>query len=779
MQKKRSFNSLKAPFICALLSLCMIYFFYGPLLPNLNQHSFRSIGDGSKNYYNLAYHIKHDSSYLTFEGMNYPYGEQINYVDMHPLLSLCLKFIHQHIFEIADYTVGILNGLMIFSLILGAVFLCLIFQMHHFDPVISILAGIGISFLSSNYLLWTVGHYALSYGFFFPLGWFLLLRYKKSNQKIYWSLLIFLNTVFWFFIHSYLGMILLSFTFICLLFWLFGNEIRFNKQSASHFLLQVLLPLLFAAGIFLFADFREGRVDLPYTKEHLASLSTTLLPVHSPFKNIYRMLIDFEKFTIPWSGIGNYIGLSTTLVLLFVLTAIVVKKMLGRTIRSKLKLPAKESWLQLLAAMVLLLFAMSIPFKYGLDFLLPKPLLQFIALGRFAWAFYFVITFFSFLLIKSWFSGRLQKVLLLTASGMMLFESTANHFYIQSKIGKEAALFYPEKINEIQSNYLSKINIEDYQAILPFPFYHGYLSLNSFRDSEKIKQFSMAFSYASSLPLSAAILSRPSLAESKKVLNLLTPPYFKKPILNDLPSHKAFLIIGDQGKYSEEEDALLKKAEIIYTDSAFSFYKLPFDSIFSYKAEQYLGEFLNRKDSLVQDENSPLLKSSDLPIIHENFDQQESSKRYRGRAALEIKKDEFNVVFSAKDAALKTGIDYELSFWYYNHLYDQTFNAVWIEIKNSENKVLRSKVFNPATFNRADGDWVKNTVRFKLESADEYPVLCSQGTSKYANNLWFDELLIRPHNIRVYQPVVWEDGSLRAVIKNNEQIELSSPNQNP
>jgi len=43
--------------------------------------------DGAKNYYTVAYHIEHDSSYTWFNGMNYPYGEHAVYTDNQPLVS--------------------------------------------------------------------------------------------------------------------------------------------------------------------------------------------------------------------------------------------------------------------------------------------------------------------------------------------------------------------------------------------------------------------------------------------------------------------------------------------------------------------------------------------------------------------------------------------------------------------------------------------------------------------------------------------------------------------
>ncbi len=51
-------------------------------------------GDGMKNYFTYLYHIKYDSTFWVFEGMNYPFGENIVFTDNQPLLSNIVKWIY-------------------------------------------------------------------------------------------------------------------------------------------------------------------------------------------------------------------------------------------------------------------------------------------------------------------------------------------------------------------------------------------------------------------------------------------------------------------------------------------------------------------------------------------------------------------------------------------------------------------------------------------------------------------------------------------------------------
>ena len=99
-----------------LLSLAFMTYFYGPLLLSPNQHLFGAENDALKSYYATAYHIKNDSSYLNFQGMNYPYGENILYTDCQPVLANSLKVLGTfHPFFI-HHSIGILNLLMLLGI---------------------------------------------------------------------------------------------------------------------------------------------------------------------------------------------------------------------------------------------------------------------------------------------------------------------------------------------------------------------------------------------------------------------------------------------------------------------------------------------------------------------------------------------------------------------------------------------------------------------------------------------------------------------------------------
>jgi hypothetical protein len=70
-------------FFVLLLTIGLTYidFFQKPGL------LFSAAGDGMKNYFTFLYHVKHDSTYWKFEGMNYPFGENIVFTDNQPIMG--------------------------------------------------------------------------------------------------------------------------------------------------------------------------------------------------------------------------------------------------------------------------------------------------------------------------------------------------------------------------------------------------------------------------------------------------------------------------------------------------------------------------------------------------------------------------------------------------------------------------------------------------------------------------------------------------------------------
>tara|TARA_B110001450_G_scaffold44787_1_gene41332 strand:- start:394 stop:1215 length:822 start_codon:yes stop_codon:yes gene_type:complete len=267
---------------------------------------------------------------------------------------------------------------------------------------------------------------------------------------------------------------------------------------------------------------------------------------------------------------------------------------------------------------------------------------------------------------------------------MLFSEGLSYHLELRKEISKYPNIFHENSEMSLIEPELKAINFSDYQAIVPIPFYYKYISLNSYKSTLRSEELSMRLSYSTGLPLMSAILSRPSVIESKKILQLFISPNYNKPILKDL-NEKPILLINTKGEHTHLENKLLKKSQKIFNNKNFELYHLPIDSI-----------FITTKNEL------------------EDF----------------------------------------------------------IENKDSSDKIIDSKYFDPVKSNIYDGNWAYNEITFILDHKSDYIVLCSKGENLYSDSIYIDELLISPKNKDIYKPINSENQSDKIIIKNNESLPL-------
>ena len=87
-------------------------------LPHANETLLGTSPDCFKNYSTSIYHIRHDSLFAEYRGMNYPMGEHVLFTDNQPLLTELLKFYHERIRSIEGREIGILNIILLLSQLL-------------------------------------------------------------------------------------------------------------------------------------------------------------------------------------------------------------------------------------------------------------------------------------------------------------------------------------------------------------------------------------------------------------------------------------------------------------------------------------------------------------------------------------------------------------------------------------------------------------------------------------------------------------------------------------
>ena len=138
-------------FLVLLIGVAFISFYYGEIAFHLNDKLTSVHGDGIKNYYTYAYHIKHSASFHTFDGMLHPYGDLHIFTDGHTFLAWIIKALAHWFPSISNYSIGFLNFFLIWTplLTLGALYLLL--RSFKQDPFVSAIFALGIMLMAPQF----------------------------------------------------------------------------------------------------------------------------------------------------------------------------------------------------------------------------------------------------------------------------------------------------------------------------------------------------------------------------------------------------------------------------------------------------------------------------------------------------------------------------------------------------------------------------------------------------------------------------------------------------
>jgi len=763
--------------LCMLISILLLSALYTKPFFNPNTYLFADEGDGIKTYYNYAWHIKHDRTFTQFEGMSYPYGEAMAMEDTLPLFSTTLKLISYIFPPINDYCIGILNFLILFSIVIGAAFLYLILLSFNLPIPLSITAANAICFLSSQILLLKIpaGHYGLSFACFFPMGWYFLIRFFRDNNKTTWSVIIALNILIWNYSHVYLGLILLMFTFFTHFFKIIFNPISVLKNLKNYifFFIQICIPIIIILSVIKLTDHHNDRINMPPMIDYRASFYSVFMPVMSPLKPIYEFLFNLsEQQNQSWCLIGNYIGVSSNIALIFFIVIAVINGTRHRVNRIKF-FAFNGGVVYVLASIVLLMYSMAIHFRIiPLKILNLFPLIkQFLGLGRFAWAFYYVIAIFSIVFFyELLFKNLIGKVLVYLLVGLYFFEGISYHVTVSKAISKA--------LNPFNKNYLSAdkkilalIDAHCFQAIMPIPnyFYFNLPFGQGKYDIDKSIYSSMVASYHSGLPIISTYLSRPSVSESMNIFKQYMPYPYQQNIPEMLLKKKDILVLATiayENRFDENERNVIDRSERIKGNKQYALYNLCVDDLVRSDLNERSKKFEAITNSLIPYKGHLVLDTTKY-FFTNSFDSTYSNEGLKGMGACVGLKKGNNIICNISTDRMDTTKEYSISFWYYNYIWDQTFNTAILTERDSTGKILQEIYYSPIDAKIIDEWWYLSERTIKIKSNSSRLILSFSGEKKFENWFSVDELLIRPVDLDVWKVI--RNDSMDWVYLNNKR----------
>lgn len=579
-------------------------------------------GDGMKNYFTYLYHIKYDSTFWVFEGMNYPFGENIVFTDNQPLLSNIVKWIYNITPMSNETLISIHNLTLFFSLAFGAlgIFLCLRYLQTGYYFALFCTAGL---ILLQPQISRFNAHYSMVYPVL-PWIFYLWLHFwnKQSQFRVSVGMGLLISIFGMLHMYHFLTCAVLCGLAISI-YTLMDFRWKTIKNSIIFVGIQIILPFLLLS---LMANFIHPVSDRPekvwgffsYHSYWEGLFFSYDLPL---FHFINENIISVRKID-PIEAV-NYIGLPSIIFIFgFVL----------------LKIYRKKTWYDLfiksrnpaLLLSFIFLFSALISFGYpftikGMEGLLDYsgPFQQFRSIGRLGWISFYAINFLSIPYIYK----ILDPVKVIPIRYLLL--STVPLLLVYEGITSLPVLKSPEHLENAYKTHANKYDFDQnkYQTIIPDPYLHVGSECFARADKGGNQDQNFSFGIQYGMPSMGVVLSRNSLNQAAMLNELMCQPYQVPKIIDILKKKDTRPLLVFESKLDLYDDTKYlthwtKNTKIVYEGQGFRLRELPlhhFDTI--------VAAF---RDSLI---NNPMDTIVNLPLI---FDHSKKDRTWGHEVVIKI-----------------------------------------------------------------------------------------------------------------------------------------------
>lgn len=734
----------KAFLILIVLNISLIILFFGRVLIDVNNHYFAAHGDGIQTYHEILYHVKHDTSYFESKSMQYPYGDNA-FFSVNPLMLANLIKIVDRVVPIADYTIGIFNVFVIFSILLASICLYFIFIELNINAFYAVLFASIISFLSPQIMRFG-GHNSLGYVFAIPA--FILFLFKTWKNPTYIKSI--LIALYVFFISGnhlyYLGFFLLvASLYYALQLIFFKTEQKYSlRKRIIHYTIEIILPLIILKLLIDKIHPAVDRTEFPWNFFYcLGKVSGLYYPEYSFYRKLFDLFI--KESDIIWES-RSYIGIVAVLgsVILFLS---ILKNILNFKFKEVFYFDENSNIVILFyISIIAVIVSVGFPFTTGWGrplFDLISAIKQFRAISRFNWIYFYGINIVVFTLLYQLILQK-KKTRWLNVLVVLLIFINIVDIYTRNKNLNEAfankIIELEDKDNNTEYNaWLTRTNIGDYQAIIGLPYFSlGSENIYMGDDSYGMRN-AMLYSIKTGLPTFNLHSNRTPLQETFNTIELILEPYNLYTDFDRFTSDKAFLVLCDKSKELKSyEKRLINHASLIDSSLNMYIYKLPFD-YFKNGRIKYVEELKQIENDV--DSGKYIF----LDYEHNNF-----ASPYKSTGALEHPCEHYLTLYEGKVPNSSIN-ELDISYWVGNIHTDVILRGTYIiELFDKNGRLyLYKEGCIGKSVSVLDGDWalIEDKVLIN-DSNDKIKItLINRDISGKMNRI--DNLLIKPADSNV------------------------------
>jgi hypothetical protein len=297
-----------------------------------------------------------------------------------------------------------------------------------------------------------------------------------------------------------------------------------------------------------------------------------------------------------------------------------------------------------------------------------------------------------------------------------------------------------DTVNLMPENaWISTIHPENYQAVLPLPYFHVG-SENVWLESKcDMMRQSLIVSLKSGLPSMGVALSRTSISQTYKSLELACIPVSSYRIEKDLPNQKPLLLMVDNcNELNVSEKNLLSQASLVWQGPKFAMYSLPVNKLDSLAAN---GQ------KLFENEMHDLYNGkvdSTCTLYFNGFENNPIQGAFAGSGAFSGEMKNWNNLLNEKLANGLPGDTCEVLFWAKGFETDLFARSIFEFVQKDGDQTVNYKYdqFQRYFCSLKDG-WMRIRIPFVLRTASDRVMLSVRNEDLKHFQLVVDDLLIR------------------------------------
>ena len=690
-------------------------------------------GDAFKNYYTFLYHSLYGDG-LWFDGMNYPYGEHVFFADAQPLLSVPLSY-----FKILPPLI-VFHWAIVIGYVLSIVFVYKVLLRFNVNWVWALVFSPLIVIMSPQ-LFKLTGHYSLAYLCVLPMVFYYHLSYHQTKQRKY-AVHLLISSIVFALLHIYFA------AMIC--FWIgaysiaylvvHANSLKDKVKYLSPLWLAAFIPIIFIKTILWLTDSTLDRPDYPYGARQNRTYLEDIYSGHiSPISNWIRDIGLTETISNGKEGIA-YIGVAAILILISALIFVIVK-------RKRLDFRGQQSLsIWIFIALTMLVFATSIIFikcfkcldyAYGIK--------QFRAVGRFAWAYYYIATIASAVILYRTYQRISNKFVAnsLLVAVLAIWLTEAIPYVSWSRyLGKHSSRKYENHLKEdAWIKGLNKYFPNDFQGILMLPYVHvGTEKIGPGASNTHLLAEAFSASLQLNLPLVDVMMSRSGWQQAFGQARISGGIYTHKPLLRNLPNDKPLLLLSnDVIKLTPDEVHLLAASTYIgkvNNNEMYALYPQELKQIEEQATTQIKQVAVSMK---IRD--TCLVDSGTWYVEH--FDKGESRNVLFSSGAIGFVREFSKTIFEKPISPMYDGQLYELSVWSLVPKKNYKIGRFNITLFDSSDNVLSQYKSLMQDATDTYSYWLRSNLFFKM------PRNCARVQVDLINVIYpafdgLDELMLRP-----------------------------------